>query len=311
MLYARIIVLLFLAFIISPALAQRGSSSPDPNQLNTNFPVSIGCTINPNVNAVTLQASQIPNPANHYLVAIVDGQSNGTNIIPTTYTPTNASAILQMNIGDGGVYSISDPVLGTCLNAAGSGWSMLQLFDALITAGKFDHVLVEPINVDGTAVADHASGFLQGRLATAINRLAAKGWVAGTNITVIVIWMQGESDNLAGTTQANYTSTLNSLIAQSRAAGFAGPWFVPEETWDNGAASTAVQLAQTSVSPSGVINTSASVYPGPNLDALVGSICTGSAACRQADNTHFTTAARANVTSVWQTALHAALPSIF
>jgi hypothetical protein len=281
-----------------------GSSQPDPNQLGS-IPVALGCTINTNTSAVTLQAAQNPVAGNHYLVAIVDGQSNGANIIPTLYTPTNAGAILQMNIGDGGVYSILDPVLGTCLNAAGSGWSVLKLFDDLITAGKFDHVLVEPINVDGTAAADHASGALVGRLATAINRLAAKGWVAGANITVIVIWMQGETDNINATTQVNYTATLNSLIAQSRTAGFAGPWFIAEETWDAGAASTAVQLAQTSASPSGVINNAAGVYAFANFDSLVGSVCTGSAPCRQADNTHFTTAARANISTIGQAALHA------
>ena len=301
----RFLTFLFVLFAM-PAFAQtRGSSAPDPNLLNQNQAVSFGCTINQSTSAVTLQAAQNPVAGNHYLVAIVDSQSYGANIITCLYTPANAAASNQMNVYDGGVYSILDPVLGTCLNAAGSGWSALKLFDDLITAGKFDHVLVEPIGVDGTIAADHATGFLAGRLATAVSRLAAKGWVAGTNITVIVMIMQGESDNTNGTTQVAYTAAMNTWIAQARTAGFNGPVFVAEETWISGAASTAVQLAQTSTSPSGVINNAASVYAGPNLDALVGNACTGAAACRQADNTHFTTAARTNISTVWQTALHA------
>jgi hypothetical protein len=306
----RVLLLVLCALAGGQASAQKGSSAPDPNQTPLNFPFTQYNTVNQNnINSVSLVANQGPDAGQEELAAIVAGQSNCSDIIATSgtpqpYTPTNASSINQLNINDGGIYTILDPVLGTSLNIGG-GFSVLPVFDQLITAGKFARVVVEPVCIDGSAVADWQNGIIAGRLATAINRLTAKGWVASSKVVVIIIWMQGEEDNLLATTQIAYTASLNSLIAQSRTAGFPGPWFVAEETYYQGATSSAVQNAQTVTSPSGVINNGSGVYAGPNVDSLVGSICSGSAACRQSDNIHLTGAGRTSLAPLWTTALHA------
>jgi hypothetical protein len=91
-----------------------------------------------------------------------------------------------------------------------------------------------------------------------------KGLVAGTNVTVIVIWGQGENGNSLATSQANYTSGLNTVIGQSRTAGFTGKWFIAKQTYVTGTTSSAVQAAQ-AAAPNGT-----TIFAGPNADALAG-----------------------------------------
>jgi hypothetical protein len=297
-----IIALVFLTG--SPALAQRAGSSPvDPNVLNINTIVP-GLALSQNTNIVSLRALQSLNPAVKNLVAVVAGQSNCTDIVPSTYSPANPANLDQMFLNDGGIYNALDPVMGVSLNSGG-GFVPLQMFDDLITAALFDRIVIVPVCIGGTSVADWQNGNQFDRITVAFSRLKAKGMAnAGTNVTVIVLWMQGETDNIPlNTSQAAYTASFNAVVAASRTAGFTGPWFVTEETLNGGVVWAPVQAAQTAVSPSGVINNGAGVYTAGNLDALVGSTCGGSA-CRF-DNTHFSVAGRTSVSSTIRAALHA------
>lgn len=271
-----------------------GATPPD---LNVIGPASAtpGGVVSLNTNLVSLRAQQTLDPSVRNLVMIVAGQSNGTDITPSVYAPVSTSKIDQLNIYDGGIYNAVDPLLGTSLNSGG-GNPFLRLADSFVTSSLFDRVVLVPIAVGGTAVAWWDILAQSDRIPVAVRRLAAKGLVPGPNVTVVMLWCQGESDG--ATAQADYTVSLSSIIAKSRTSGFTGPWFIPVQTWNSGAAAAAVQAAQAAI-----VNPSLGIYAGPNADALVGTAC-GGVACRQGDNTHFSDAGAASYAAAWKTAMH-------
>lgn len=244
--------------------------------------------------------SQTVNTSIRNLVLIVAGQSNVTNVAPSVYTPSNPSKIDCLNVYDGGIYEAKDPLLGCDLNPTlGPGNPALRLADKLITANKFDRVVLVPLAIDASDLAFWLGDYANNRIPTAIGRLAAKGFTTQTNVTIAVLWGHGESDNLAGTTQANYVAGLTSIIASSRTAGFTGPWFVPRQTYISGGTSATIRAAQAAIISSG-----AGIYAGPDADTLIGTACSG-VACRQADLTHWSDAGSDSYAAAWQTALAA------
>jgi hypothetical protein len=218
------------------------------------------------------------------LVLIVAGQSNYQNVAPTAYTPTNASALDNFNVYDGGVYAAADPLLGaswmyTTLGQGGANPSPgnigTRVGDLLITNGQFDRVILVPVAIGGSTIEMWATGSLSNRVPTAMARLASRGIVPGmTNVEFAVIWGQGESDNTLDTSQANYTSRLNTVISNAAAAGFSGRWFINKQTWNAGSTDANVQAAQDAM-PNG-----STIFAGANADSL-------NATNRYADNTHF------------------------
>jgi hypothetical protein len=105
----------------------------------------------------------------------------------------------------------------------------------------------------------------------AIARLAAIG-LSPTHI----LWQQGETDNLNGTTALAYTTSLQALVQSIRDLGVNAPFFVALGTYISGAASPTVRSGQ-SASVSAPLN----IIQGPDTDTLTG-------ANRMADETHFT-----------------------
>lgn len=311
-----ILVAIALIFVTGLRAENSGQSfQPDPFYLNE---AGIRDTGNRDTTGKALRNLTI-NPAIRNLVLFYGGQSNAEGANSTSYTPTNASAIDNLNQYDDGIYPPVEPLLGSGAHPLGNvayGYHpALVLADALITAGKFDRVIIVPFALGGSTIADWTTGVLgnPSRLAVAINRAAQRGIIAGTNVTFVLCWAQGESDNVSGTTTANYTAGFNALVAQAVAAGWPATAriLIAKQTFDAGTLSTAVQTAQTSASPTGVINNSASppIYLGANSDFFVGNICNGTSACRQSDNTHYTTNAVLSVisdaTNGWVQALHA------
>jgi hypothetical protein len=301
------IAIVLAAFFCSPGICGPGggSSKVDPYILR---PPVISGTLNPinqKTSAVSLRASQTLNTAVRNLVLIGAGQSNMTNSPQASvYSPANAASIDQFSVIDSGIYNAADPLLGTSINnypALGGGNPLLRIADAEITAGNFDHVLVASIAVDGTSVADWdptVNGIVSDRFSVLFARLASKGIVAGTNVTIVVLWGQGETDTTNGTLQAAYTTGLNNVIAGTRASGFNGTWFVASQSYNIGSTSSNVTNAQAAV-----VNHGAGVWAGPNADAIIGTTC-GGLACRP-DNLHFGDNGMPVYTSGWQTALHA------
>jgi hypothetical protein len=273
------------------------SGGLDPMALPV-VPAAYGA-INQDTKTLTLRATQTLSAAIPNLVLICAGQSNATNVAPSAYTPSNAAKLDQLSPIDGAIYAAADPLLGTSLNPTlGSGNPFLRLADSFATT-LFDRVVLVPVAVDSTPVVDWETGFAKDRIPVAIRRLAARGIVIGTNVTIAVCWGQGEGDQIAGTSQAAYTASLNAVIAASRTAGLGttGPWFVAKQTNVNGSTSAAVQAAQAAV-----VNHGAGVWAGPDADALVGAACSG-VACRNVDGTHWSDAGSTSYAAAWKTAM--------
>lgn len=224
--------------------------------------------------------SQVINPAQKTLVLIEDGQSQGNNVAPTVYIPTNSAAIDNFNIYDGASYPIVGPIIGV-QNTTPPGNISPKIADKLVTAAIFDRVILVPMCVGGTLIADHATGSLSGRIGVVMARLASRGITPSTpGVTFAYLWLQGESDQGAGTTQANYAAALTQIKANLTAAGFVGRMFVAEETWSVGAISTAIQAAQIAF-----VN-GTTVFSAGNMDAL-------NATNRDASNLHLNDAGQA------------------
>lgn len=260
-------------------------------------------SLNLDTKSLTLR-TQTLNPAVRNLVIIAAGQSNMADVGPSAHSPSNGSVLDQLNIYDGAIYAAADPLLGTSYPRSagvaiyGPGNHMLRLADSFVTAGLFDRVVIVPVGVGATRVDQFEPGSYGGKIIpVALRRLAALGIVAGANVTITILWGQGESDTDAGTSQAAYTASLNNIIATSRAEGFTGLWFVALMSRSLGSASAAVVAAQAAV-----VDHGANVWAGPNLDALNGNNCSAMA-CRQADDTHFSDAGMASAAAAWKTAM--------
>lgn len=143
-------------------------------------------------------------PTRRTLVLISAGQSNSGNITPTAYVAAHASAIDNFSIYDGKFYEPSCPVLGAAWDMGrGPGHIGLRVADALISAGKFDRVILVPVGAgSGTAGAFEPGGVVDDRFRIAIQRLAdSRITPASIGTTWAITWMQGESDprpHLAG-----------------------------------------------------------------------------------------------------------------
>lgn len=303
----RLLLALFFAVVLSPSVAgEIAVSAPDP------FTLQFAMTCCGNApNSKTL-SSQTIDTTKRNLVIVAAGQSLAGDNSSTAYTPTNGSKIDNLYLYDGGIYQASDPLLGPTNDGTslGPGNFLLRLADDLITAGLFDRVIICPIGVGGTTIAGWDTGLESDRFGVAYRRLAAKGIVPGlTNTTIVILWIQGEQDNANGTTQLAYSTGIGDVITAARNAGFTQglvPFFVPEESWNAGTVSTAVENAQIAI-----INHGSNIWAGPNSDAFNGNVCgsASNAACRQADNTHLTAAGAYSNAGTggggWRAALHA------
>lgn len=224
------------------------------------------------------------NPARKTLVLIVAGQSNWTNVNPTLYTPTNSSAVSQLNLYDGSFYPVSSDVLGSSFyqGTYGPGNPSVRVADALVSDSIFNQVLIVNVAIGSTSVAQWVSSQFTNRIAVAMLRLAENGITPSTTgVTFAFLWGQGETDNVPlATSQSAYASSLSGVLSSVTAAGFSGRFFICEETWIDGTTSSAVEAAQT-----GIINNT-TIFSGGNLDSLGNSD-------RQSDQTHFTDAGAA------------------
>ena len=92
-----------------------------------------------------------------------------------------------------------------------------------------------------------------------------------------ILFMQGESDKLLGTSQISYANKLDSLITLSRneIGGAKIPWVVSRTSYFNGSSSLAVTNAQTASA-----NVGNQIFLGPSTDDITGP-------SMRADSTHF------------------------
>ena len=193
-------------------------------------------------------------PALKTEILIGSGQSNGSNVNPTLFVPTHSSVIDNLNLYDGGLWSVGGPLLGCTYNpviaALGPGNILARIAELRVATGKADRVIVAPTGVGSTFAADWGDGIHSNRVAVAMARLAARGIAPATPgiSDVIEIIMLGESDCAVGTSQASYAANSNIHIANSFAAGVKHI-IIPQESYTGGNTSAAVRAAQASLWP--------------------------------------------------------------
>lgn len=247
--------------------------------------------------------SAVINPALKTLVLIVVGQSQGVNITPSTYVPVNTAKIDQFNIFDGELYQVNGAMLGCTFNeqpsSYGVGNVVAQLVDNLTT--YWDRVIVAPIGVGGSSIAQwglpggdvaDSSGTLYKRGPITLRRLAAKGITPATaGVTFASLMLIGESDNVAGTSQANFQLRAQGYMDAMTAAGFSGRFFFTQESWYQSATSATVRAGQAAL-----VN-GTTVFSAGDLDTLNNT--------NRFDTTHFNDTGRAAAASIIANAMHA------
>ncbi|MBY5630423.1 sialate O-acetylesterase [Rhizobium leguminosarum] len=194
-------------------------------------------------------------------VIVFIGQSLSVNSVPTAYTPVNSN-IDQLNIWDGKLYRAKDPLLG--VNGGGPGFRgtwLLRMADKLITDGHYDRVIIVPMAVGNTRVGQWSDPGLEPYLFNRINTVGLRMRDTVLPCTAIM-WGQGESDGIAGTSQAAYAASLNKVIAEFNRTFPGCPMLVAQEAYYYGNTSPAVLAAQASV----VNNTT--VFAGENVESI-------------------------------------------
>lgn len=286
-------ILLALLLAISPAFAgprAKVTSKADPFKIGVSERNDVQYS-DTGLNDTTGKAVRIRtiNPGLRNLVLLIFGQSNCTSIAATAYSPFNPTGLDNFNILDGQMYAAADPLLGQSIalttGTFGPGGIATRIGDLLITNGKFDRVILVPFCIGGTAVATWgAGGPLFPNATAAMARLAQAGITPGmTGVTFAAVWMQGESDT--ATSQANYIASFATISAALFATGFNGRIFVNLETWLSGVPNATIRAAQAAI-PNGT-----TIFQGADADSL-------GAGSRQSDNTHFTPAGLASLSTL-------------
>lgn len=205
------------------------------------------------------------------MIALVFGQSNSANYGAVKYTSKGA----VYNRFDGKLYKAADPLLGAD-GTGGSVWT--RLGDKIINSGKYDAVVFIPIGVGSTTVSDWAPG---GKCYP----LLTKAIKENHDITHI-FWHQGESDNLAGTSEEDYTNKMNQIIDTIRREGIEAPIYISVASYILGKIDINVQNAQKKI-----VDYSKNILPGPNTDLLEDRIGD--------DNAHFTELGLDKFSDMW------------
>jgi len=249
----------------------------------------------PNIDTTGLTTA-VPalDPLKRNFLAIVYGQSLGTNRNPTTYTVTNPTKVHQANwAGDRLLYQHKEPMLGcTSVSSSVSLWG--KVGDMLIDNNIFDRVIWCNVNAGGQKVESFAPGGLLGmRIAVAFNVLRSLGY-SGSDVSA-VISMIGETDSQHGTDAASYKASCRETMRVARLFLFTGPWFVPQETHIGGVSHATIRQAQAD------LWLEAGFVAGPDFDAL-------GTPYRSVDNVHLNASAYNPAAQMWYDAIRARFP---
>jgi hypothetical protein len=146
--------------------------------------------------------------------------------------------------------------------ASGGGGSPWPLLGDLLVAQYDVPVGFISVGVGSTAVSEWIPG------GKSYPRLEQALGLAGTNGYRAVLWHQGESDSVAGTSADDYARMLGGIIAKSReVSGWAVPWGVALASFHPSPAATAERQAAVVAGQREVITTMPGVFEGPETDS--------------------------------------------
>ena len=157
-----------------------------------------------------------PEQTSRTAVILIAGQSNAANNGAERHNSRHPDRVL--NFVAGRCYAAASPLLGST-GFAGESWTAMA--DELLDAGAFDRVILAPVAVGASSVAQWARG-------------------GALNVTMIplvqdlndhyrvthVLWHQGESDFALKTDSAVYTERFLSFVDTLRANAVDAPVFV-------------------------------------------------------------------------------------
>ncbi|MDI1264039.1 MAG: sialate O-acetylesterase [bacterium] len=224
------------------------------------------------------------------LVLLVVSQSIPANSAPTAYTPSNATAH-ALSVIDGNCYRATDPLLGGTgqppSGATFGGSYVSKLADKIITDGKYQRVIVVVSSIGGTSAADWApTGPWNAHLRTALLRIRQKAYVGNADVTYRVLYDQGTTDAVNGTSQANWQASFQQIVGTINGFGLGAPKIcVSIDTMATNATNATIQAAQQAV----VDNVQ--IFQAGNLDTLTGGN-------RQADGTHLSDTGTTNAAAL-------------
>lgn len=218
------------------------------------------------------------------IVLLTLGQSLISNHVQGSYVCTRK--VHNLSLTDGKVYKATQPLLGCSLTATTgrpSNYAM-HLSDLLISSGLADRVIIAPIAIGGTSIADWAyGGAANHRLRLACNMIRSHGYESNA----IILWDQGQSDH--GTSAYVYAGRLKEIIASIRAENILAPFFISLSSRFGGVVSARIRQGQQMATFGG------NVYHGPDIDSL------GSA--YRVDDTHLNQTGAAAVAIMWRDAI--------
>jgi hypothetical protein len=196
-------------------------------------------------------APQPPRPRT--MVALVFGQSNAGNWGETArISGPRVFAFFRGRFG-----RARDPLPGAN-GEGGSVWT--RLGDKLIAAKLYDRVIFVPASIGATDIALWAP---DGLLHKDLLRNVREAQAAGYTFTHL-LWHQGESDAVLGTSREDYERRFLGMLGAIRALGVDAPAFVALATrcgryWPN----ETIRSAQMEL-----VNPSLGIFAGPDTDQL-------------------------------------------
>lgn len=164
--------------------------------------------------------TQCPEQAPGTAVILIAGQSNAANSGAARHMTRYPDRVL--NFVAGRCFVAASPLLGSN-GSAGELWTLLA--DKLIDSGAFDRVILAPVAVGATKVAQWAEG---GDMNATMKPLTA-ALVSRYRVTH-VLWHQGESDLMLGTDADSYRKYFLSFAASLRTQGIEAPIYISRAT---------------------------------------------------------------------------------
>lgn len=171
------------------------------------------------INAATLSTPRL-NEGENTGIYIWIGDSNAGSWLDAQHTPVNPTKIDVLNVLDGGVYRLTDPVLGSDFSGTSFGHLATRLGDRMITLGLHQRVIFVFVSYGGITSLDFATN-----LAVAKRLLAAPKRLRAVGLTETA-WLVTIGANEGGVSQSDIASRIASTLAIPRSAGFASKAFI-------------------------------------------------------------------------------------
>lgn len=227
-----------------------------------------------------------PEQTRRTFVAVIIGQSNAANTGGQRFDSTDARTV---NYAFGKCYQASDPLLGSNSDM-GSVW--IPFAERLLRSGRYDRVVLVPVAVGGTSIAQwRQGGALNAELQDTLRALKDSEYEA-----THFLWHQGEADKDAPDVYRFYSEGLASLIESTKAVFPKSRFLVSVASVCHLPTTTNPELRRAQMD---AVNRGKGIFQGPDTDRLTGSRY-------RFDDCHFSYFGQLAVAHAWSDATMAA-----